>query len=157
MRFISQIAKANLFIKVLALTKIPLMFFCRPKIVKLNDDEVTVKIRLKRRTKNHVKSMYIGVLVVGADLAGAYLSFHHVNKANKKIKLIFKDFQADFLKRAEGDVYFTCIDGQKIQSLVEETISTGERCNCNVNVIATVPSKSQNDTVATFKLTLSIK
>ena len=149
--------RANIFVKVLAFTKIPLMFFCRPKIIKINDEQVIVKIPFKRRVKNHVNSMYFGALAVGADLSGAYLAFHHINKTDKKNKLIFKDFHADFLKRAEGDVHFICNDGNKIKSLIEEVLSTGERCNTTVDVNAFVPSKFKDDPVAKFILTLSLK
>ena len=157
MRFISQKMKANIFVKILAFTKIPLMFFCRPKIIKIDDQQVIVKIPHRRRVKNHVNSMYFGALAVGADLSGAYLAFHHINKTDKKIKLIFKDFHADFLKRAEGDVHFICNDGNKIKSLIEEVLSTGERCNTTVNVNAFVPSKFKDDPIAKFMLTLSLK
>ena len=128
MRFISQKLKANFFIKMLSITKIPLMYFCRPKIIEINDQKVVVRIALKRKTRNHVKSMYFGALAVGADLSGAYLAFHHIAKTKNKINLIFKDFHADFLKRAEGDVYFVCNDGDKIKDLVEEVIQTKKRC-----------------------------
>ena len=149
--------KANIFVKILAFTKIPLMFFCRPKVIEINDQKVIVKIPFRRKVKNHVNSMYFGALAVGADLSGAYLAFHHINKTDKKIKLIFKDFHADFLKRAEGDVHFICNDGDKIKSLIDKVLSEGERCNTTVNVNAFVPSKFKNDPVAKFMLTLSLK
>ena len=149
--------KANVFVKFLAFTKIPLMFFCRPKIIKINDQQVIVKIPYKRKTKNHVNSMYFGALAVGADLSGAYLAFHHIKKTNKKIKLIFKDFHADFLKRAEGDVHFICNDGDKIKSLIDEVTTKGERCNTTVSVNAFVPSQFTDEPVAKFMLTLSLK
>ena len=50
MRFISQKQKINIFIKILGITKIPLMFFCRPKIIHIDDNSVTVRIKLNRRT-----------------------------------------------------------------------------------------------------------
>ena len=89
MRFASQKLKTNIFVKILGITKIPLMFFCRPKVLNINDDTVTVLIPFKRRTKNHVCSMYFGALAVGADLAGGYLAMHHIEKEKSKVKLIF--------------------------------------------------------------------
>ena len=157
MRFISQKLKANIFIKVLGIRKIPLLLFCRPKVIEINDQKVIIKIPLKRRTRNHVNSMYIGALVVGADISSGYLAFHHLGKTNKKISLIFKDFHADFLRRAEGDVHFVCNDGDKIKLLIDEVIATQKRCNMTVNVNAFVPGKFNNESVAIFKLTLSIK
>ena len=101
--------------------------------------------------------MYFGALAVGADLTGGYLALHHMNKTSKKIKLLFKDFHADFLKRAEGDVYFECKDGEKIKNLIQKVIDTNIRCNEVVNVNAYVPNKFQDEPVARFKLTLSLK
>ena len=157
MRFISQKLKTNIFVKILGLTKIPLMFFCRPKVVQINCDSVTIKIPFRRRTINHVGSMYFGALAVGADLSGGLLALEHIRKSNKKISLLFKDFHADFLKRAEGDVYFRCDEGKIIKSLVLDVISTGNRCNAPINVTAFVPSKLGEQPVAKFVLTLSLK
>ena len=157
MRFISQKFKANIFVKMLGLLKIPLMNFCKPKILHIDDHKVIVRISLRRRTKNHVGSMYFGALAVGADLTGGYLALHHTNKIKSKINLLFKDFNAEFLKRAEGDVYFECNEGDKIKALVDKVIKTKTRCNEIINVVAYVPSKLQDEPVAKFKLTLSLK
>ena len=157
MGFISQKFRANFFVKMLGLLKIPLMHFCRPKILYIDNHKVIVKISLRKRTKNHVGSMYFGALAVGADLTGGYLALHHTNKINKRINLLFKDFNAEFLKRAEGDVHFECTEGEKIKSLVQKVIDTGNRCNEIINVIAYVPSKLEDQPVAKFKLTLSLK
>jgi len=72
------------------------------------------------------------------------------------INLIFKDFHADFLKRAEDDVHFVCEDGIAIQNLVRDAEETGERQNLSVQIVATVP-KISDEPVAKFILTLSIK
>ncbi len=157
MRFLSQKNKANLFVKMLGLFKIPLMNFCNPKILYIDDYKVIVKIPLKRRTKNHIGSMYFGALSIGADLTGGYLALHHTNKTNTKINLIFKDFNAEFLKRAEGDVHFECNEGDKIKSLIDKVIKTKTRCNEIINVTAYVPSKLEDEPVAKFRLTLSLK
>ena len=138
------------------LLKIPLIFFCRPKIIKITDTSLEVRIKLIRRTKNHLDSMYFGVLAVGADLTSGFLAMNLIRRSKYKISLIFKDFHADFLKRAEGDVHFVCKDGLKIQELVKNTEETGDRQNLPVNVIAFVPSIS-DEPVAKFILTLSLK
>jgi len=157
MRFISQNLKATLKIRLLALLKIPLMFFCRPRILNINDDSVTIIIPFTRKTKNHVGSMYFGALSIGADLAGGYLAMHHISKIDKNIQLIFKDFKADFFKRAEGNVHFVCNDGLEIKKLVKEVSISKERGNMPVNITAYVPSKFNDLPVAKFTLTLSIK
>ena len=157
MRFLSHLTKATLAIRFLAFTKIPLMFFCRPKVLKLSDESVTIKIPFNRKTKNHLGSMYFGAMSIGADLAGGYLVMHHMAKMKLKVSIIFKDFHADFLKRAEGDVHFVCNDGKKIKDLILEATSKNKRVNQKLNITAFVPSKFPEEPVARFILTLSIK
>ena len=138
------------------LNQIPLIFFCRPRVIKITDTSLEIKIKLNRRTRNHLNSMYFGVLSVGADATGGFLAMAYMRESKSRLSLIFKDFHADFLKRAEGDVHFLCDEGQAIQELVRQANKTGERENMPVHIIATVPSISK-DPVAKFILTLSIK
>ena len=153
---ISRLAKANLYLRIFGLTKIPLLWFCRPKIICMNKEMVEIKIPLRRRTKNHLNSMYFGVLSVGADITGGFLAMMCIQKSKQKVALIFKDFKANFLKRAEGDVHFKCNEGLEISQLVKKTIESGQRQNMVVHISARVPSIS-NDVVAEFELTLSLK
>ena len=112
---------------------------------------------LDRRTRNHVKSMYIGAMVVGVDLVTGFTAMLKILESKKNIILIFKDLKANFLKRAEGDVHYICREAKAISAAVEETINTGERVNIAVPVIATVPDSFGEEPVATFTITLSMK
>ena len=157
MRFLSQKFKMTMFIRYFGLTKVPMIFYCRPKVIEISNDSVTVKIPLLRRNKNHVGSMYFGALSVGADLSGGLLALEHIRKSKRKINLLFKDFHADFLKRAEGDVHFVCNEGEKIKKMIDKVLKDKTRVNELINVVAYVPSKLADEPVAKFSLTLSIK
>jgi len=115
-----------------------------------------VKIAHRRKTRNHEGGLYIAALTVGAELAAGILAIRHMGIGKGK-KLIYKDFRANYLKRAEDDIFFTCNDGESLKKLSDHAKQTGERQNLKVNVIATVPSKLGENPVATFVLTLSIK
>ncbi len=149
--------RATAMVRLFGLFKIPLLFFIRPKVLHMDDERVEVLIPFNRRTKNHLNSMYFGVLCAGADLAGGLLAMHHCQKKGGKISLSFKDFHADFLKRAHGDVIFRNEDGAEIKKFVEEVLVSGERGNREVNVVATCPEELGDTPVATFTLTLSLK
>lgn len=153
----SPLTKANLYLNLFAFTKVPLIWLCRPKILKMNKEEVIIKIPLKRRTKNHLNSMYFGVLAVGADVAGGFLAMSKAQDSGRKISLAFKEVEGQFLKRPEADVVFTCSDGKLIDDMLDEAITTGERINQIVTIVATCPSISGDDVMANFNLTLSIK
>jgi len=94
---------------------------------------------------------------VGADLAGGLLAMQLLGRSDHKISLVFKDMQADFLKRVDADAIFTCTDGERIATLVQEVIDTGERHHEPLNIVVTAPDKYGDEILATFTLTLSLK
>ena len=157
MSIISKEIKATWFIRGFGLRKVPLIFYCRPSVIKLTDETTIVKIPFKRRNRNHLRSMYFGALAVGADVAGGVLAMDLIKKSGHNISLVFKDFKANFLKRPEGNTFFTCNDGISVKNLIDETIETGERVNMLLKITATVPEISGNEPVAEFMLTLSLK
>ena len=139
------------------LSKIPLLFFLRPSVVEASEGRTVIRIPLSRRSRNHLGSMYFGALCAGADLAGALTAMRRIDASGRRISLIFKDVKAQFFKRAEGDVLFSCEDGEAVAGLVRRAISSGGREELPVAVVATVPEKLGPEPVAEFLLTLSLK
>ena len=138
----------------LGLFKIPIIGFTRPKLISIDDKNVVVKIKLNRRTKNHLNSMYFGALAVGADIAGGLQSFYFAERYGKKISFAFKSSTAQFLKRAETDTFFESNQGAVIVAALKKSIETGERVNDIVTVIA---KNTQGEIVATFEMGISLK
>ena len=85
MRFLSQKFKMTMYIRFFGLFKVPMIFYCRPKVLDINEESVKVKIPLNRRTKNHVGSMYLGALSVGADITSAMLALELIKSSERKI------------------------------------------------------------------------
>ena len=137
--------------------QIPVIYYCRPQIIHLDDEYCTLRIPLNWRTRNHVQSMYIGVFTVGADLTGGLLTLRSIQKRKRKVVLIFKDFHANFFKRAEQDVIFICKDGAEIDHAVQQAVDKGERINLPINITAMLSQDTEDELVANFRLTLSIK
>lgn len=149
--------KQTLMLRGFSLLKIPLLFAVSPTVVSLEENSCEVKIPLGFWTKNHLGSMYFGVLAMGADCAGGVIALDLIRKSGKKIGFIFKDFKADFLRRAEADVHFHCADGTKIRRIIAQTLKTGERANATLAITATTPEISGDEPVAKFLITLSLK
>jgi acyl-coenzyme A thioesterase PaaI-like protein len=143
-------------LKLFAALKIPLLLLVNPKVLQANDDVCEIKVPLTYVTKNHLGSMYFGALAIGADAVVAMHALKIAEKSNAKVTLIFKDMHADFLKRAESDVYFRCESGALIRSVIEKAIATGERVTENVAVEA-FTNKSARETVAKMSLGLSVR
>ncbi len=149
--------KYNLYLWYFGLTKVRLIHYCRPKIFDITDEGVELLMPLDRRTRNHVRSMYIGAMVVGVDMVTGFTAMLKIRESKRNVILIFKDLKADFFKRAEGDVHYICKESKAIAAAVEQAISTGERVNLPVPVIATVPNQFGDEPVAEFTITLSMK
>lgn len=148
--------KSNLELYLFAFFKVPLLFYCRPRIVAFDEERVEIRLPLRRRTKNHLNSMYFGALAVGADVAGGFIAYDQINRSGAKISLVFKDFNAQFLKRPEAAVHFVCEDGKLITQMIQETIRTKERVSKTVTIKAFCPTIS-DELVAEFTLGLSLK
>ena len=149
--------KETLFLRTFGFLKVPVIFYVGPRVIEATESKVVIRIPLNRRTKNHMNCMYFGVLAVGADCAGGLVAMRQIHELGDRVSLLFKDIQGEFLKRAEGDVHFTCEDGLSVRDLVNKATETGERQNMPVTIVATVPSKLGSEPVAKFTLTLSIK
>jgi acyl-coenzyme A thioesterase PaaI-like protein len=149
--------KATLGVRAWALRNVYLLWFVRPRILQLDENRCVVRIGLNWRTRNHLQSMYFGALCIGADVAGGLIAFHLMEKRKVRVAFVFKDVKAQFLKRPEGAVHFTCEDGPAIQELMRRTVESGERQETTVRITATVPEKLGEEPVALFELTLSLK
>lgn len=154
---LTELQKANLKFKLVGLFKIRMLGFVGARLVEYSEGKTVVRIPLNRNTRNHLGSVYFGALAVGADVTGAWIAFDYLDRTKKRVSIVFKDLNAEFLKRADGDVHFTCLDGPSVLKAFNETIADGERKNVELLVVATVPSKYQDEPVAKFKMTLSMR
>jgi hypothetical protein len=149
--------KNNLMLSLYAWSKIPLIGFCSPRVIEATDQKTVLKIPLGFRTKNHLGAMYFGALAIGSELCIALLAVKKIQESGLKIDFLFKDYKAEFLKRAEGDVYFICEQAQIVVDQINESKNSTERINRTMTAYAIVPSVSETEKVATFELTLSVK
>ena len=154
---ISEKTKATLLLRLFGQLKIPLISYVRPSVVAIDEKKIVVKVPLRRRTKNHLNSIYFGTLCIGADCTGGLLAMKFIEARPERISLVFKDFKAEFLKRAEDDTFFICDQGREISALVERASRSSERQEMEVSIRATVPSKFGDEAVAEFTMTLSLK
>lgn len=131
--------------RLFGLFQIPLVWWVRPSVVAVDASRCVIRIPLRRRNRNHVRGMYIGVLATGADLAAGYLAIRRVREKKLNVAPIFSDMRAQFVKKPFSDVLFTCEQGEAIAALLD-----GEGDSLEVAVTATC----EGVTVATFQMTL---
>lgn len=137
--------------------KVPMIGYVKPRLLQLDANQVIVKLKLNRRCKNHLNSMYFGALSVGADIAGGLHGFYHAKQAGVRVSLAFKSFQAEFLRRPESDVFFIGHTGQQVQHMIHESIQTNQRMNQRLEIDAFVNYPEAPEKIAYFVLELSLK
>ena len=148
------LGKMRWLIFLLGLMKIPMIGYLRPKLIVLDDQTVKVRIKFRRRSKNHLNSMYFGALAVGADVCGGVHAFYYAKKLDKKVSFAFKSMKAEFLKRAESDVVFECSEGIVIGNIVNESFEKQERIN---HVVPVSARNTSGEVVAVFEMEISVK
>ena len=134
--------------------KIPLIGFVRPKLLLVDDTTVKVCIRLRRKTRNHLQSMYFGALAVGADIAAGIHVFYFTEISGDKVSFAFKGMQAEFIQRAESHVIFESNEGELVKSAIKKSKEINERVNESIEVNAYNLNKQL---VAKFQMIVSVK
>ena len=138
----------------MGIVKIPMIAYVKPRLLQLDDEQALVRIKLRRRTKNHLKSMYFGSLAVGADVAAGLHAYYFANKEGARVSFAFKSVKAEFLKRAETHVYFLSKDGDIVEKAFQKAKDTKERVNQMVRVEA---RNTLDEIVAIFDMEISVK
>ncbi|HAZ12592.1 MAG: DUF4442 domain-containing protein [Bdellovibrionales bacterium GWA2_49_15] len=151
-----KLFKDTLFLRSFSLFNVPMLFFIGPRVVELTETTAIIEIPLNYRTKNHLGAMYFGVLAAGADCAGGVAAMKMIYESGQPVSLVFKNFSAEFLKRAHGNVRFVCTQGEEIKELIQKAIATQERQELPLKIEAFCPGKFV-EPVARFVLTLSVK
>ena len=85
--------KHTAFVRYFGLTKVPLIWFIRPTVLELGDEVTKIKVPFLRRNKNHLGSLYFGVLCAAADIAGGLAAMKHIMESGKNISLAFASFK----------------------------------------------------------------
>jgi acyl-coenzyme A thioesterase PaaI-like protein len=153
-----ELLKETFNLRLFGWLKIPLLAAVRPSVVELTETRCVVRLPLRRRTRNHLGSMYFGALAIGADCAGGLLAMDQIKRTGGKVSLVFKSFQAAFLKRPEADVYFICEEGEAIRAQVQRALASEERVTEPMHIQAAVKAADGSfEPVAEFTLELSLK
>lgn len=149
-----SLTKMRRLLWLMGIVKIPMIAFVRPKLLRLDEKSSQIKIKLRRRTKNHLKSMYFGSLAVGADVAAGLHAYYFAKQAGVNVSFAFKAIKGEFLQRAMSDVVFESNDGEIVEKAFKEALETKERVNQWVKVEA---KNKDNELVAVFDMEISVK
>jgi hypothetical protein len=136
------------------LSKLPMGFVSGLKIINLSHQEAIVGVRFKWINQNPFKSIYFAVLSMAAELSTGVLAYGQIYKRNPGISMLVVKVEAEFYKKAVGEILFTCIDGDKIAASIEACIQTNQGTSLEC---ISIGRNSKGEDVAKFIFTWSFK
>ena len=136
------------------LVKLPTAFLCGLRIWQFSEKSTTIAVRHRWFTQNPFRSMYFAVQSMAAEMSTGLMCFGQIYKRNPAVSMLVVRVDSQYIKKATGLILFTCVDGEKIEAAIEETIRTGEGTGV---VTKSVGTNEKNEVVAEFQITWSFK
>ncbi|UZD23599.1 PaaI family thioesterase [Algoriphagus halophytocola] len=134
------------------LVKLPSAVFWRMRIKKLDAEKCAVSLPFSWRTQNPFKSIYFAAMAGAGELStGALCQLAMSGKG--KFSMLVVDFRAEYFKKANNKITFTCNQGQELAKLLE-SLAVGEADKLTMISSGVNP---QGEEVAKFYVTWSFK
>ena len=102
------------------LKDLPSAFFCGTRIKSIDDKQCEIKIRLNWFNKNPFKSMFWAAQGMAAELTTALMITDKIRKSGHNISMLLISNNADYYKKATGLIVFNCIEGAKIDEMMNK-------------------------------------
>jgi hypothetical protein len=134
------------------LIKLPSAIFWKLKVKKLDTSSCQVTIPFFWRSQNPFKSIYFAALAGAAELStGALCQLALAGKG--QFSMLVVDFRAEYSKKANSKITFTCDQGLELFALIEP-MKIGETSQLTM---VSSGKNTSGDTVAKFFITWSFK
>lgn len=135
------------------LQKLPSLYFWGVRIKNCNPQRSEVTIPFHWRSQNPFRSMYFAALAGAAELSTGVLAL--IGLAGRaKVSMLVVHVEAQFFKKADAIVTFTCEQGTDMIHAIDQAITTGEAQQFVATSIGKLPN---GDVACVLKITWSFK
>ena len=136
------------------LKSLPMGLISGIRITYLDEDKAITEVPYRWRNKNPFRSMYFAVQSMAAELSTAAPVFMALKGVDADIAFIIVDLKAEFVKKAQSKVTFSCTDYEEIYAAISKLNKLDD--------IVTITAKSigkdiDGNEVAIFYFTWSFK
>ena len=111
----------------------PAAWFSGLRMDKIDHETCTTSLPGGWRSQNPFKTMYWAVQGMGAELATGAAPFAISRSMDERLRMFVVGTEAKFVKRAKGRITFTCNDIAKAREAIEESLSTREAVEIDLN------------------------
>ena len=124
------------------------------KLIHLDEKKSVSEVPFRWCNKNPFKSMYFAVQSMAAELSTAAPALMALKGNEKNIAYIIVDLKAEFFKKAQSKVTFSCMDYDKFHNAISQLSQPDDRVTVTAK---TVGRDAENNEVALFYFTWSFK
>ena len=135
-------------------TKLPAAYFSGVRLKNITPSHCLVSIPYKWFSQNPFRSTYFACQSMAAEMSTGVLAMTHTWERDPAISMLVLKVDGDFRKKATGVTTFTCEDGHRILSMINEAASTGKGTSI---IVRSVGKNKDGDTVAEFAITWGFK
>ncbi len=129
----------TLVMRLFAFIALPPLYRAKPVVEGVSSDgcKVTLKLPMNRSNRNHVKSMYFGAAMMGAEAAAGYLFVSSLLRKGqvRKVGYVVANVGASFLKPPRSAVRFTATLPRPADYYIQKCIESGENMFIPVHVV----------------------
>ena len=148
MNFTSK--KINAFL----LFKLPAAYFTGIRVKSITTKDSVVVVRHRWINQNPFKSIFWAVQGMASELTTGILVMKAIKDSGKNISMLVTNMNAVFTKKATGEVYFKCIEGELIKNTIRKAIETGEG---QTVIVKSEGVNEKGDLVSSFEYEWSLK
>lgn len=119
------VMKSNFFL----FLKLPAAFWCGVRIRSITNHMATVSISRSWFNSNPFRSIYFAALEMAAELSTGLLVRQAIISSKSPISMLVASNKSVYLKKAVGNIQFTCAEGEKVNESVALAVQSGEGVN----------------------------
>ena len=119
------------------------------KLIFLDEEKAVAIVPFRRRNKNPFKSMYFAVQSMAAELSTASLAMLALKSLEADVALIITENRAEFNKKAQTEISFTCVDYSEFKKAFEG-LTPGRQRAYNLYFTAAKQSKTRVDRIEKY-------
>jgi hypothetical protein len=148
-----EVMTSPLKFKLAMLFKLPSALFWGMRIQKLNLSNCEVAIPYRWSTKNPFRSIYFAALAGAGELATGALAQLSLCERGA-FSMLVVDFKAEFVKKAETKIVFSCNQGEELNTMLNNLKESGD--SDRITLLAEGKNK-HGETIGKMHVTWSFK
>ena len=143
-------------ISLFTLLRLPSVWLCGIRVTLLENSFCKAKVKHRWINQNPFNSMFWAVQGMAAELTTGMLLMQEIQISKKKVSMLVLNNKANFSKKAQGRITFSCNSADLITNAIKKLLETDKP---QILLLTSKGIDENNDLVSTFEFewTLLIK